>query len=593
MDAPIAQNRAFTWFVGVGRLKSGVTIAKAISDLNGVQTRLGRQFPQTDKDLSVEIQPLKETIVAGARRSLWILFGSVTLLLLIACTNIAALLLSQITERSREISIRYSLGAARSSIIVQLMTEAFVLALLGSVCGLAVASGAVRVFQSLAKALPRAGEIALDWRLAGYTLCCAGLATLLCGLVPALVASRRSISSRLAEHGRGHVSSGTSLQWTLVGMQVALAVTLLIGAGLLVRSLKQLSRVSPGFDPDHVLTLRISGNYGETTDQGKMHQRMKQTIDTLAAVSGVESTAISATVPGTARGFPMDIKLADAAVPSDRKVTADEKVVYGAYFETLHIPLLRGSTCRQDALWTNAVVNRSFAQRYFPNQNPIGHHLEITAVDIKPAIVGIVGDARENGLNNAPVPTVYWCSSNANPSPYFLIRTHGDPMTLANALRREIHRIEPERSVFEVRPLLDRFAENNAENRFRTLLLTLFALTAISLAALGLYGTLSYLVAVRNREIGLRMALGAVPRQIRTRFLAQGAGVSLIGCLAGLAIAVILSPILTGMLYDVSRLDPLTYLAVTLGVLAVASVASVFPASRAARLDPMEVLRHE
>jgi putative ABC transport system permease protein len=593
MDAPIAQNRASTWFRGIGRLKPGITIAKGRSDLNAVQAHLGQQFPQTDKDLSVEIQPLKETIVAGSRRSLWILFGSVTLLLLIACTNIAALLLSRTTERAHEISIRYSLGAARGSIITQLLTEAFVLALAGSALGLAVAAAGIRVFHSLAKALPRTDEITLDWRLALYTLCCAMIATLLCGLVPALIASRRSISSTLASHSRTQVYAGAPLQWTLVGVQVALAVTLLVGAGLLLRSFQALGRVSPGFDPNHVLTLRVSGNYGETSDQKKMYQRMKNTLEVLAAVPGVESAAISATLPGAARGFPMEIKVTDAAVSPDRKITADEKVVYGAYFETMRIPLLAGSTCKQDTLWTTAVVNRSFVATYFPDQAAIGHHLQITSFDAKPEIIGIVADARENGLNHAAAPTFYWCSTNADPSPYFVVRVHGHPMNLANALRHEIHQIEPSRSVFDVMPLTQHLSESNAENRFRTLLLTLFALTAISLAAIGLYGTLSYLVALRNREIGLRMALGALPSQIRTGFLAQGAGVSLLGCISGLAIAAAFSRVLAGMLYDVSRLDALTYIAVATGVLVVAAAASALPATRAAHLDPMEVLRHQ
>jgi putative ABC transport system permease protein len=593
MDDPIAQNRAYTWFTGIARLKPGVSIAQCRSDLNLVQARLGRQFPQTDKDLAVEVQALKETIIGNARRPLWILFGSVTLLLLIACTNIAALLLSRTMERAREISIRYSLGAARSAIMAQLLTEAFVLALAGSALGLAIAAAGVRVFHSLAKALPRTEEITLDWRLALYTLGCAVMATLLCGLIPALLASRRSIASTLAAHSRTQVSAGARVQWTLVGVQVALAVTLLVGAGLLVRSFRELGRVSPGFDPNHVLTLRISGNYGETGDQKKMFQRMKNTLDALAAMPGVDSAAISAGVPGAARGFPMEIKITDAAVSPGRKIIADEKVVYGAYFETLRMQVLAGSTCQEDTLWTRAVVNRSFVETYFPDQTAIGHHLEITPFDAKPEIMGVVADARENGLHNEPVPTLYWCSSNASPSPYFLIRASGDPMNLANALRREIHRIEPSRSVFDVMPLAQHLSESNAENRFRTLLLTLFALTAILLAAIGLYGTLSYLMALRRREIGLRMALGALPSQIRGRFLAQGAGVSLVGCMGGLAMAAGFSRLLGGMLYHVSRLDPLTYGAVAVGVLVVAGGACALPATRAAHLDPMEVLRHE
>src|SRR5581483_5017770 len=298
MDAPIAQNRAFTWFTGIGRMKPGISLSKCFADLNAIQARLGRLFPQTDRDLAVQIEPLKETIVAGVRRSLWIVFGSVTLLLLIACTNIAGLLLSRITERAHEISIRYSLGASRGSIIAKLLTEAFVLALIGSAFGLELATGGVRVLHALAKVLPRTEEITLDWRIAAYTVCSAVITTLLCGFVPALVASRRSISSTLASYGRTQVSSRAFLQWSLVSVQVALAVTLLVGAGLLLRSFQRLGHVSPGFDPNHVLTLRISGNYGETGDQEKMFEHMKQLLDGIASVPGVESAAISATVPG-------------------------------------------------------------------------------------------------------------------------------------------------------------------------------------------------------------------------------------------------------------------------------------------------------
>jgi predicted permease len=320
---------------------------------------------------------------------------------------------------------------------------------------------------------------------------------------------------------------------------------------------------------------------------------MKSILDGIKTVPGVEAAAISATVPGTATNFPMEIKITDAAVAPDRQIIADEKVVYGKYFEALRIPLLAGSSCKEDTMWSTALVNRSFVETYFPDQPIIGHHLAFTAWDDKPAVIGIVADAREDGLNHEPVPTVYWCSPNANPSPYFLIRTHGDPMQFATALRRKVHEAAPDRSVFDIMPLAEHLSDSNQTNRFRTSLLTSFALTAILLAAIGLYGTLSYLVARRNREIGLRMALGALPGEIRARFLAQGGRVALLGCVAGLVLAASFSRVLAGMLYGVSRLDAATYFGVAAGVLAIAALACAIPASRAARLDPMQVLRHE
>jgi putative ABC transport system permease protein len=596
MDAPYAQDRSSTWFTAVGHLKAGVTATQARADLDTVQARLGRAFPKTDKDLTAEIQPLKETIVSHSRRSLWILFGSVSLLLLIACTNIAALLLSRVIERTREISIRYSLGASRASIVAQLLTEALVLALLGAALGLAVAAAAIRMFHALAKALPRTQEIALDWRLALYTLTCAVAATLLFGVVPALLASRRSISAALSSNSRTQVSARAPLQWSLVGAEVTLAVTLLVGAGLLLRSFQEMGRVSPGFDAGHVLTLRVSGNYGETAQPRKMYQRLKRTLDELAAVPGVESAAITVSLPGASDGWPVDISPLDAAVPPDRKISADGKVIFGRYFETMRIPLLAGASCGDRAQWTTLLVNRSFVETYFPGQPVIGHHVVVAPNPFQqpPAeIIGIAADARERGLNQAPVPTIYWCSTNGMPDPYFLIRTRGDPLALAASLRRKVHRIEPNRSVFDVMPLEQHLLDSSAETRFRTLLLTLFALTAILLAAIGLYGTLSYLVSLRSREIGLRMALGAVPAQIRARFLAQGIGVSLLGCLFGLALGAGVSRLLTGMLYGVSRADSITYVAVSLGVLAIAACASALPAHRAARVDPMLALRQD
>lgn len=384
-DAPgIAQARSATWFTGIGRLKPGVTIAQARADLDTVQASLGRQFPKTDKNLSAEIQPLKQTVISGSRRSLWILFGAVSLLLLIACSNIAALLLTRITQRAHEISIRYALGASRRSIIGQLLTEVFVLALAGSVLGLAIAEAGVQVFHSMAKALPRVDQITLDWPIVLYTLCCAIVTTLLCGLIPALIASRRSISSALSSIGRTQVAGRSRLQWTLVGVQVALAVVLLIGAGLLLRSFQELARVSPGFDPNHVLMLRISGNYGETGNQKKMFESRNRMLDGITTVPGVESAAISASVPGASRGFPMQIKVTDAAISPDHKIIADEELVYGAYFATLRIPILAGSTCKEYKLWATAVVNRSFAETYLPNQPVIGHHLAIVADNVEP-----------------------------------------------------------------------------------------------------------------------------------------------------------------------------------------------------------------
>ncbi|MGA8030388.1 MAG: ABC transporter permease, partial [Bryobacteraceae bacterium] len=595
IDAPYAQSRESTWFTVIGRLKPGITVAQTRADLANVQTQLARQFPKTDANLSVAVQPLKEITVGGVRRSLWVLFGSVSLLLLIACTNIAALLLARTTEREREISVRLSLGASRASIIAQLLTECFVLATVGSALGLFVAAAGSKVLRTLAKSLPRIEEITLDWRIVLYTLACAVIATLLCGLFPAIRGTRRSIASELAHASRTQVSTRNPLQWLLVGTQVALAVVLLVGAGLLLRSFEELGRVSPGFDVNHVLTLRISGNWGETADMKKLSQRINRTLNEFRSVPGVRAAATSATLPGIPSDSQSEVKITEGRAETEGKIIADSRFVSNGYFATMQIPVLSGEGCRE-SLSNTVVVNRSFVNKYLNESPAIGHHLQWVSSQFMPSPVeirGIVADAREQGLNRQPAPTVYWCVSSPTPSPYFLIRTQGEPMIMAETLRHKIHQMEPARSVFDISPLQEHLLDSFAENRLRTILLTLFALTAVSLACIGLYGTLSYFVTVRKREIGLRLALGALRGQIVTHFLFKGLGVSFIGCITGLCLAIAFARALSGMLYGVSTTDAETLCAVVFLVIFVAVLSSLLPAFRAARVEPMNVLRDE
>jgi putative ABC transport system permease protein len=591
MDAPFAQARQLTWFNVIGRLKPGTTIAQARENMSAVQADLGRQFPQTDAELTVDIQPLKEVTVGGVRGSLWVVFGSVSLLLLIACTNIAALLLARATQRQQEISIRYSLGATRRSVVAQLLTETFVLAMGGAVLGLFVAAGASAVFRALAKSLPRLEEIGLDWRIVLYTLVSAVAVTLLCGLIPAIQATRRSLTSSLAHGGRALVSSKNPVQWLLVGVQVALAVTLLSGAGLLLRSFRELGRVSPGFESSHVLTLHISTNWAEAGPA--MRPRRDRLLELFSSVPGVESAATSMALPGVPFGFQAELTVAEGRAETDPKILAAGRFITSGYFATMQIPLLRGEPCR-DGGPPQVLVNRSFADTYFAGSAAIGHHLQPPYPSAFPAeIRGIVGDAREQGLNKAPAPVVYWCGADAQPGTFFLIRTHGDPASMGETIRRKIHEIEPYRAVFDVTPLEEHLSDAFAENRLRTVLLSFFAITAISLACVGLYGTLSYMVNTRRREVGLRLALGALRGQIVKRFLGQGVAVAMLAALVGLALSLACTRLLAGMLYGVSPTDPFTLTAVIGLTLVVAAVASLIPAIRAALVEPMQVLRDE
>jgi len=587
--------RQATWYTVIGRLKPGVTLAQARADLAVVQSQLGKQYPKTDANLAVRIDPLKQVTIGDVRRSLWILFGSVTVLLLIACTNIAALLLARTAERQREIAIRYSLGASRASIVAQLLTEVFVLALAGSALALALAGAASQAFQNLSKNLPRLEEIHLDGRLVAYTVACAILTTLLCGLFPALRATRRGLSGSLADTSRTQVSGRHPLQWLLVSVQVALAVTLLVGAGLLLRTFQALGQVSPGFDPSHVLTLRISASWAETTDLPGMRQRMDRDLDALRGTPGVEAAATSLAVPGVPSGTSTEFHIFEGQADPNQKVMAITRVVSPGYFETLHIPVLVGEPCR-DALVGAAVVNRRFADTYLLGRTVIGNHVQFVPPNpyLGPSeIRGIVGDAREDGLQRAPAPTVYICNSAPVPSPAFLVRTHGDPMAMAETLRRKIHEAEPARSVYEVMPLDEHLRAAFAENRLRTTLLTFFALTAVSLACVGLYGTLSYVVNVRRREVGLRLAIGALRGQIVTQFLWEGLRASVLGCIAGLLLAAAFSGVLAEMLYGVTPSDAVTFFGVALLVLLTGMLSSLLPAARAARIEPMQALREE
>ena len=385
------------------------------------------------------------------------------------------------------------------------------------------------------------------------------------------------------------------MQWFLVAVQVTLAVTLLTGAGLLLRSLQQLDRVSPGFDPSHVLTFQISGSWQETADMPALNRRIDRTLDTLRNLPGVESAATSADLPGIPSLYQVQVNI-DGSLDPNRKILTDAKWVSAGYFSTLSIPVLQGEACKEGRPSTDILVNRSFVERYLDGSPALGHQLvdaSGSVFGVNGQIRGVVGDAREEGLNLAPVPTTYTCFSAPDPFPHFLVRTHGDPMAMADTIRRRIHQLDPGRSVYAVMPLQDHLDAAASGNRLRTILLALFAATAVALASIGLYGTLSYLGRMRRREVGVRLALGAARGRIVSQFLLQGLRVTLYGCIAGLALSLATDRLVAGMLYGVSRLDPATYIGVLVLILAVATAASLLPAWRASRVDPVQILRQE
>src|SRR5690606_6665399 len=582
--------------------KPGATVARAREDLSAVQAQLGERYPETDRDIGIEVVPLKETAVGAVGQSLWLLFGAVTVLLLIACTNIAALLLSRGAHRREELAVRQSLGASRTAVAAQLLTETGVLAVAGGVLGIAVAAAATGALRAAGVALPRFDEVAVGGRVLLYTLASVVAVTLLCGFLPAL----RMAGGLAALRGgaaRAQVSARNPLQWLLVGAQVALSITLLAGAGLLVRSLHELSRVEPGFDAKGVLTFRVSGSWGETANYAAIVQRIDATIDALATLPGVEAAATSGwEVPGVPTQWLTTYELVEASTDS-RPIVAEGRAVSAEYFGTMWIPVLAGEVCRRAAPPAGSeppvyeiMVNRAFVNRYLADRpSPIGRHLREVEGPSRRAsrIVGVVGDARERGLDREPGPTVYWCMSAPSPMPYFVVRARGDLGAVAQSVRMLMKDIEPLRSVYEVAPLEERIGDAFKENRLRTLLLAVFAAAALSLTCVGLYGTLSYAISVRRREVGLRLALGAPRRGIVAHFLARAAWVVGPACVLGIALTLASSRLLAGMLYGVSSTDPATFLGVAALVLAVATLAVLVPATRAALLEPTQVLREQ
>ncbi len=587
-DAPWTQNRTFNSDLTFGRLLPGVTLAQARADLERVQRRLGEQFPETDGAVTPRIAPLRETLVGDLGGSLWLLFGAVSLLLLIACTNIAALLLSRGARRMHEVAVRYSLGASLAAVAGQMLAEAAVLAAAGAASGLLAAIGATAALRRLAPELPQVEAAAIDGRVLLYTLVTTVAVALACGVLPAIRSARGTAAVRAATRT---TTPRQSLQWWLVGVQVALSVTLLVGAGLLVRSLDTLSRVDPGFEPDGVLTFLVSARFGEEPDYGRTVSRINRTLDAVTALPDVEAAATALQLPGVPGRVEQVFTVVEAA--SDVPLVADNRVVSFRYFETMRIPLLAGETCRPTltaAGTTEVLVNRAFAERYFPGRDLVGLHM---AADSPDRIVGVVDDAREQGLDRPPAPTVYSCFSAGTPFPWFLVRTHGEATSAGAAIRRTVNELEPLRAVYDVVPLAQWIGDTYAQDRLRTLVLTVFALAALSLSCLGVYATLAYAVGLRRREIGLRLAIGARRGAIVGQYFGTGIRVAAVACGVGIALSVALSRLLEGMLYGVSPYDPLTLSGVVALVLVVGAAAALVPAARAALVQPMRVLREE
>ena len=481
--------------------------------------------------------------------------------------------------------------------LAQCLIETGALAVAGAGLGLGISAALSVGLRAWVPDLPRIDELAFGGAVLSYTAVAVVAVTALCGVLPALRATQVSAASGLSGDGRRtQVSGRHGLQWLFVGVQVALAVVLLAGSGLLIRSLVELSRVEPGFDASRVLSFRLSGTY---EDFEFLEPRVGQILDELAELPGVEAAAISAPVPGVLEdgtGFDFGTREWERLEGSpEERLVSDFRVVSPSYYSTMQITLVAGELCKVpvDGAVPEVMVNGAFATRYSPTASVAGRTLYGSG-SVTYRIAGVVGDAREYGRGRTANPTVYPCrTAYVNPASTFLLRTRGDPASVVAAVRAKAKELTPLRAVYDVAPLAERMGNEYAEDRLRTTALTLFAAVALSLATLGVYGTLSYVVSLRRREVGLRVALGAQQRQIVAGFLAKALRVVVVACVAGVALSLALSELLAGMLYGVSRVDPLSLGAVIALVATVATVAALVPALRAARVDPMNVLREE
>ncbi|HKE28337.1 MAG TPA: ABC transporter permease [Bryobacteraceae bacterium] len=587
------QMREARFYSCVGLLKSGVTLEQARFDLSAVQQRLGEQYPTTDAGWSIALDPLREELVGRVRAGLWLLLGSVSVLLAITCANVACLLLARLNSRVAEIATRCSLGAGRAAIGRQLFAEGLVYALAGGSVGLAIALAGINVLRTQLADLPRITELTVDARLLGAVVAISVVAAVLFSLVPILQTFRCDLAGLIIRGGRGVAGSRQRLPRILVCGQFGLAAALLIGAGLFLRSLANLEETPLGFHYDNVLTMRISASSNEAPSQTV--QRQQRILQVLAALPGVTAVSMTSGLPGASPAWPREFEIEGEASPGGKLRFAMWRIVTAEYFQTVGIPFLSGRTCRMNSdprTPFETLVNRSFADRYFTGRDPIGHAILKGPQGNTPAmVVGVVADARENGYNVPPQPMIYACGFLRYwPNSDFLIQAR-NPSFLSNPAREMIQAIEPARAVYAVRPLSQALADALSQVRFRAIVVSLFSLLALTLAAIGLYGVMAYMVSQRTREIGVRVALGARPVQIVGSMLQSAGVLAGAGIAIGIALAAGAFQMLGALLYGVNSFDAGTYLTAIGVLLGVALAATLIPSRRALSIDPMRALR--
>jgi putative ABC transport system permease protein len=613
LDADAARIRNREDYNILGKLKPGASLDQAQREMDALTARLRQEHPDfypANGGLTFSIVSLQEYVVGGVRRSLMILIGAVGFVLLIACANVANLLLSRALARQREVAVRAALGATRGRIVRQMLTESVLLAVAGGALGLLFAMWSLQGIRALGTdSVPRLDEIAINWQVLLFTSAVSVCSGILFGLVPAMRLSGLDLHGNLKDAGRG--ASGTSAVWgrgrnvrrVLVVSELALSVMLLIGAGLLVRSFIRLQQVPPGFNPVNVLTLELTmtgRKYAEPAAALETYKLLWQRLEQLpgvAAAGGVSALPLSQMMawgPITVEG----------RVPAagEKFINVDIRVASGRYFDAMQIPLRQGRLFDDHDVRTSprvVVIDEHMGAQLWPGQDPLGKRIrtggfDATATTPWMTVVGVVGRVKQDSLDSDPRMAMYFPHAQSlSRAMNVVIRSAADASGLTAAVTREIRALDPDLPLYNVRTMSDRVDESLARRRFSMLLLTLFACVALGLAAIGVYGVMAYLVSQGTREVGIRMALGATPREIVMLVVRQGMTVAGVGVAAGLVGALAATRFMASLLFGVRSTDPVTFTTIALLLCLTALVASYVPARRAARIDPMVSLRAE
>jgi predicted permease len=608
-DPTFRDRRASMGTHAVGRLKPGVTFEQAKADMDALSQHLAEAYPEADKGVGIALVPLKQDVVGYIQPYLLVLLAAVGFVLLIACVNVANLMLARSTGRAREFAIRVAVGAGRSRVVRQLLTESILLALAGGGLGLLLATwGLQAALRVLPEALPRVQEVHLDSRVLLFTVAVSLLTGILFGLAPALRGSTADIQATLKEGGRGASAAHHRTQSVFVVAEVALALVLLAGAGLMIRSLYALWSVDPGFDPHHVLAFRATFPPLKSSDA--IRAVWRQVSTSLEAIPGIEAASISLGSAPTRGDSNLPFWLEGEPKPA---TTSQMKLslfylVQPDYLKVMQIRLERGrflTSNDTEHAPDVVVIDDQFAHAYFPGQNPIGKRVNFGILNTTAEIVGVVGHVKQYGLDeDASTPVLAQCYLSAYQMPEqftplfatnlgLVVRAQGSPLADVGRIRDALYQINSQFVMYGVESMDSILADSLSSRRFSMILMGVFAALALLMASVGIFGVISYVTSQRTHEIGIRMALGAERRDVLRLVIGKGLKLALIGVAIGIAGALVLTRFLASVLYGVKPADPLTFIAVSVILTAVALLACYIPARRAAKVDPMVALRYE